>query len=101
MLLLDTHALIWWTLKPHRLSTRARAACDRIASDGAFVSSISFWEIAVKVRKRTLDIGLPLTEFIALTKSVNVVILPVDENMWLQSVDLEWKHRDPADRTIV
>jgi PIN domain nuclease of toxin-antitoxin system len=30
-----------------------------------------------------------------------VEILPVDEKIWLKNLQLDWPHRDPADRTIV
>ncbi|HCP99998.1 MAG TPA: hypothetical protein DIT99_04585 [Candidatus Latescibacteria bacterium] len=28
-------------------------------------------------------------------------ILPVDDRIWVANIDLDWDHRDPADRTIV
>ena len=28
-------------------------------------------------------------------------IIPIDEEIWLDSVRLEWEHRDPADRVVV
>ena len=30
-----------------------------------------------------------------------VEILPVDELTWIDSIDLNWEHRDPADRVMV
>ena len=37
----------------------------------------------------------------ALKKSDVVRIVPVDEDTWIESVRLEWLHRDPADRVVV
>ena len=28
-------------------------------------------------------------------------IIPVDENIWMESLNLRWSHTDPADRVIV
>lgn len=30
-----------------------------------------------------------------------VTVRPVDTDTWLANVELDWEHRDPADRTIV
>jgi PIN domain nuclease of toxin-antitoxin system len=30
-----------------------------------------------------------------------VTIVPVDERIWLASIELDWDHADPADRVIV
>jgi len=64
MILLDTCALIWWTLDPKKLSEVAAAACDSIEEHGASISSISIWEIGIKIRKNKLDIGLTLEEYV-------------------------------------
>ncbi len=36
-----------------------------------------------------------------LKKSSTVQIIPIDENIWMESVNLEWDHRDPVDRVVV
>ena len=30
-----------------------------------------------------------------------LTIVPVDTTLWLKNISLDWKHKDPADRTIV
>jgi PIN domain nuclease of toxin-antitoxin system len=102
MVLLDTCALVWWTLDPASLSARAREACDRIATDGGFISSISIWEIGIKIQKKTLEIGTTLQDYVARLKSLgSLEIIAVDEDIWMQNLALPWDHKDPADRTIV
>lgn len=103
LVLLDTCALVWWTLDPDRLSRRARARCARMEStEGGCISSISIWEIGVKIKNRKLDIGLPLSDFVGRLRSLGCVeIIAVDEQVWLENLSLDWRHRDPADRTIV
>jgi len=102
MILLDTCALIWWTLDPDRLSVKARRACDSITRRGALVSSVSFWEIGIKIKKKKLETGISLREYIRRIQSMGTVtIVPVDERIWLASIELNWHHPDPADRVIV
>lgn len=100
MIVLDTSALIFWTLDPHRLSPKAKQAIEQ--ADRILLSSISIWEIALKVKQRKLDIPLPIHEYVdRLHRISNLEILPVDVPTWLDNVNLAWDHRDLADRTIV
>ena len=100
MVVLDTSALIFWTLHRERLSQAASAA---IAEAGrVLVSSISIWEIGIKVGRGRLSIPLPVREYAdRLEQLARVEVLPVDMETWLTNLELQWDHRDPADRTIV
>ena len=100
MVVLDTSALIFWTLDRDRLSGAAAAAIAE--ADRILVSSISIWEIGIKVNRGGLSIPLTVQEFAdRLIQVDRVELLPVDTATWLKNVELEWEHRDPADRTIV
>jgi len=102
MILLDTCALLWWTLEPEKLSPAAARRCRTIRSGGAIVSSISLWEIGLKIKKGKLDIGISVEEFVQRIAALGTVkIIPVDETVWLQNLRLDWNHADTADRTIV
>lgn len=100
---LDTCALIWWSLDPDKLSDQAKLACDEMEIEkNGLVASISLWEIAIKIKNKKLDLGVSLTTYVeTLQKSDVIKIIPIDENLWLESVALEWDHKDPADRVIV
>ncbi len=100
---LDTCALIWWSLDPDKLSLRAEEACNQMEQEkNGLVPSIAIWEIATKIKNNKLDIGININEYLAALKKSDVIhIIPIDEEIWLTSVQLEWKHRDPADRVIV
>ncbi len=54
MIVLDTHAWIWWAAARSRLSVKARAAID--GADSVGVSAISCWEIAMLVKKHRLQL---------------------------------------------
>lgn len=54
MIVLDTHAWLWWRDSPERLSADAREAID--AADLIAVSSISAWELATLVRLGRIEL---------------------------------------------
>jgi len=102
MIILDTCALLWWTIDPVNLSVRAKEVCGKIKDEGAFISSITIWEIGIKMKKKILDIGVNIEGYVARLKKLGTVeIIPVDEDIWIRNISLPWDHRDPADRTIV
>ena len=100
MVLLDTSTLVFWTLDQERLTpvaAKAIAEADRVC-----ISSISIWEIGIKVGKENLALPLSVEEFAAkLERTDRVELLPVDVRTWMGNLELDWDHRDPADRTIV
>ncbi len=102
-IVLDTCALIWWSLDPDKLSSAAKEACQQMeAQRNGLVSSIAIWEIAIKTKNKKLDLGVDLDDYVRCLKKSSVVrIVPVDAVLWLESVRLEWSHRDPADRIVV
>ena len=69
---------------------------------GGFASAISIWELGVKIQRGKLDLGISIGELTRrIDKSAIVQLLAVDTATWLQSLELAWDHRDPADRVIV
>ena len=98
---LDTCALLWWTLDPGKLSSSASAYCRDIDTSGGCIASVSLWEIGIKIKKCKLDIGMSIKTFAALLTRVKIEQVPIDTDLWLESLELNWEHRDPADRLIV
>jgi PIN domain nuclease of toxin-antitoxin system len=102
VILLDTHALLWWALDPDRLSATATATVREMEQQGGYASSISIWELAVKVKRGKLQLPIAVEEFARRIERGGVVeLVPVDTATWLRSSSLQWEHRDPADRVIV
>lgn len=100
MIVLDTSALIFWTLDQDRLSQAAARALS--CADRIILSSISIWEIGVKVKRERLFMPVPIKEFSDKLDQIDRLdILPVDVQTWIKNLELDWDHRDPADRTIV
>ncbi len=99
MIVLDTSALILW-LNGEGLSPAAAGAID--AADRRVVSSISLLEIALKVKQGRLVMRIAPDQLVAsLSQATGVEIIAVDAETWIDSVRLDWDHRDPADRVIV
>ena len=60
MILLDTHALVWWAADPARLSPRAKRAVAAAVRDSyVAASAISLFEIAAAIRRRRLMLAVP------------------------------------------
>ena len=100
MIVLDTVTLIYWTVRPERLS--AVAAREIESAESLAISSISIWELAVKSREGHIDLTIPLKEYLGGLEQISKLqIRFVDGATWLLSAELDWSHRDPADRVIV
>ena len=100
---LDTSALLFWTLKPDALPRPAQRAIAKAESGaGLLASAISLWEIGLKAQRGALSLGVSFQEYVRRLQCVDALtLLPVDASTWLRVLALPWDHRDPADRVIV
>lgn len=105
MIVLDTHALIWWVNEDLRLSAKAKALIeDTLTAAGqVLISAITAWEIAQLVARDRLALAMDLEEWLLTVESIEGVRLaPVTPQIAVQSVTLPGEfHKDPADRMIV
>ena len=104
MILLDTHAWIWFISNPEYLSKRADKAVKGAVKDKSIlISSISAWELALLVKKKRLKLTLEVTDWIAKSESLPFIqFLPVTNSIAVKSVNLPLPlHPDPADRIII
>lgn len=105
MLVLDTHALLWWADDSGGLSATALAAIDaeRERAGELVVSAISAWEITMLVEKQRLALSLSVDSWLSgVTAVEGVVFHPVDAVIGMKSATLPGPfHKDPADRMIV
>ncbi|MDJ0755932.1 MAG: type II toxin-antitoxin system VapC family toxin [Ardenticatenaceae bacterium] len=99
-ILLDTSALLYWTVAPDRLTDKATQALEQ--AEVILLSAISIWEIGIKMKRGKLALPVTIEAYANRLETVNRVdILSVDVATWRQNLALNWDHRDPADRTIV
>lgn len=104
MIVLDTHAWIWWLSDPDLLSANARTAIEEAAREKRLgVSSISVWELTLLVTKGRLTLKMPLSDWLRHAEELPFLsFIPVDNAIAARSVLLLGTlHPDPADRIIV
>ena len=103
MIVLDTHALIWWVNDPAILGKAAKSALDTaVKSKSVFVSCISSWEIALLVERGRLRLALDVRDWLCRCEALPFLsFVPVDNCIGIESVRLpDFPHADPADRII-
>ncbi len=99
MVVLDTCALITLFRQDVNLSAKTLKLIDK----GAYVLSVSFAEIACKIKIGKLDIGISAEAlFFEAEQVMNFTIVDIGVEEWLAAINLEWQqNKDPADRLIV
>jgi PIN domain nuclease of toxin-antitoxin system len=98
--LLDTHIWIWSVSQPEKLSRKV----DSILKDSSnelYISSISVWEFLVLLEKKRITIDNALEDWLnsAIFKT-NIIEIPIDSEIAIESRRLMLPHQDPADRFI-
>jgi len=95
--LLDTHIILWWLADPKKLSAKIRSIItDR--ANRLSVSSVSFWEMAIKSSIGRITIPRNMLRILA---DESIEVLPLDAEEALSVVDLPEIHKDPFDRMLV
>jgi PIN domain nuclease of toxin-antitoxin system len=104
MIVLDTHAWVWWVSSPELLSSPVRRAIDDAGrSNELCVSTISALEVAMLVQKGRLSLSLDVRDWIARCEALPfITFVPLTNAIAVESVRLpDFPHPDPADRIIV
>lgn len=104
MIVLDTHALVWWAAGAAELSARARRAIQSAARrEPVVASAISVFEIATAVRRDRLKLAVPLEQWLSdLRLLPELRFEPVSADIaQLAGAFEEAMPGDPADRIIV
>jgi len=101
VIVLDTHAWLWWLSTPAKLGKRAARAIDK--ADRIGVPAISVWELAMKVEARKLKLDRAYEAWVddALAEDPRVELLHLLPRIAIDASRLSWDHGDPADRFIV
>lgn len=95
--LIDTHVILWWFTSPEKIKNKAQKIIQD-KSNRIFISSASFWEMAIKKSLGRLTLPHNLLEAVA---SENFKILPIMPEDGLGVADLPLLHSDPFDRILV
>jgi len=87
VIVLDTHALIWWVLEPAKLSSPARAAID--SSETVGFAAISCWEIGM-LSQRGIDLAVePALWLHNITEARKVSVLPLSIGVGVAAAELQ------------
>jgi PIN domain nuclease of toxin-antitoxin system len=102
-LLLDTHTILWSIAKTDKLTNRVIEAITNINNE-VFVSSVSFWEIAIKHNLKKLELpNIDILQIPSMCKTMGFEysdLSPIDA---ITSCQLPYKpdHKDPFDRMLI
>jgi PIN domain nuclease of toxin-antitoxin system len=100
MVILDTCGIIELYKSAPKLKTKT---LEYINNNKVYVLSISFAEIACKIKTKKLEIGITIEELFKDFLAVpNIVIVNIDVELWLNAINLNWPdNKDPVDRLII
>lgn len=101
--LLDTHTFLWSFLDSSQLSAAVRDILETNASP-VYVSTISFWEVAIKEQlgKFTLN-GINSMFLPNIARNYDFQVLNPDAYDFItyKELPLQKKHKDPFDRMLI
>ena len=99
-MVLDTCAVLWLAFNREKFTENTLDQIDRC--EKLHISTMSFWEIGIKIRKKKLVLPMVLREFVRLySGNAAVSIVAPDLEIILLTLELPWTHGDPVDRIIV
>ena len=102
MILFDTHVLLWLSVDPGKLSSRARVAVEnaRKNGEGMAISDITLLELATMARKGRLQLNMTFESFLQEIEA-RFTILPITGRACVRTTTLPAAYpKDPADRVI-
>ena len=100
MIVLDTHAWIWWLDGSKKLPARTRRRIDRAKAVG--ICAISCWELARLVVHGRLKLDRQVHEWVASAlRAPRVELLPLEPEIAVAAAALGAFGGDPADHMIV
>ena len=98
-LLLDTHAVVRferWLIEPSSRRNYFRP------DQWSFRQPCNFWELAIKVRTKKLDLLSPYDDFIRNGIVGNdFIVLPIEAKHTSLLTDMPFHHKDPFDRILI
>ena len=100
MIVLDTHAFVWFAVESDHLSARARHAIGQ--ADALGVCAITCWEVAMLVEKDRLRLDRDTLEFLRQALALpRIELLPLTTEISVAAARLPaMALADPADRMI-
>jgi len=98
--LIDTQILIWMAQQPNNISVLAKDILE--SENELFLSHVSVWEIAIKIKTEKLNIENSLSEFIkSSVEKYSLKLFPISLQHIYYTQQLSLHHRDPFDRLLI
>ena len=101
--LIDTHVFIWFMMEPEKLSKKVlKQLMDE--DNEIFISSMSFWEIAIKCQSGKLSLGRINTlhlPHIAEDYYFDILNPQLYDYVSISQIPLKENHHDPFDRMLI
>jgi PIN domain nuclease of toxin-antitoxin system len=100
VIVLDTHAWIWWASAPAKLGRRGRAAIE--AADRIGIPAVCCFEVAAAVVKGRITLDRAPWEWLEQALALpHAELVPLTPAIAVKATQLGAFHGDPADRLIV
>lgn len=101
--LLDTHILIWLCVSPEKVPENVMRIIEN-SENALCVSTVSLWEIAIKLSVGKLDLcGIDLQDIAEMCAEQDIAIVqfPVSAALRYSRLPVKAKHKDPFDRALI
>ena len=99
-LLIDTHSFLWFVWLDARLSASAHALMAD-PNNKLYFSPTSFWEMAIKISLKKLDLGEPFEVFVPReVNKLNLAILPIEMRHAAVLAGLPYHHKTRIRLTV-
>ncbi|WP_299291293.1 type II toxin-antitoxin system VapC family toxin [uncultured Mucilaginibacter sp.] len=98
--LIDTHVLIWYLEGSDKLPQKLREELDN-DQNTILISVASFWELAIKISAKKIELTKSLQEVQAYIVERAFVFLNISFEHLYTLLDLPHHHKDPFDRMLI
>jgi PIN domain nuclease of toxin-antitoxin system len=101
LIVLDTHAWVWWTFDPRQISSRARKLIEDAEAIG--IATISCFEVAALVEGRRIELDRPVRTWVRHALALQgATALPLTPDIAVEAglLDRQRFPGDPVDRIV-
>ena len=98
--LLDTHAIIWYFDNLSKITPTAEEIINN-NDNNIYISSVSLWEIAIKLNLGKLTVNFTFDELLDDIRSGDFNILQIEDDYLKSLSSLPVIHKDPFDRLLI